>query len=282
MNKKSASQEGEEVCGIVMPISEIDGCSAHHWVDVLQIISDSVTDVGFIPRLVSNADDVGVIQKRIIENLYDNPIVVCDVSCKNPNVMFELGMRLAFDKPTILIKDNHTPFSFDTSPIEHLTYPRDLHYPSIVEFKARLADKIKATYDSARADEGYTTFLKHFGQFTVAKLDKKEVPTQEYLLEELSFIRSSLTQLNRESVRRSPKENSGYELIHIHVAPPKELVRKVLDELKSWDLVADIHTMLGTDGTYVRARFATLSTYNRASKAVNDIVKAYYPEGNNL
>lgn len=75
--------------------------------------------------------------------MYENPIVVCDVSGKNPNVMFELGIRLAFDKPTIIIKDDKTSYSFDTSPIEHLEYPRDLRYNRIEDFKSKLTDKIK-------------------------------------------------------------------------------------------------------------------------------------------
>jgi hypothetical protein len=37
------------------------------------------------------------------------------LALKNPNVMFELGMRLAFDKPAIIIKDNRTNYSFDTA-----------------------------------------------------------------------------------------------------------------------------------------------------------------------
>jgi hypothetical protein len=64
-----------------------------------------------------------VTQKRIVQNIYDNEMVICDVSAKNPNVMFELGMRLAFDKPAIIIKDDKTNYSFDTAPIEHLEYP---------------------------------------------------------------------------------------------------------------------------------------------------------------
>jgi len=42
-------------------------------------------------------------------------MIVCDISGRNPNVMFELGLRLAFDKPAIIIKDEITPYSFDTS-----------------------------------------------------------------------------------------------------------------------------------------------------------------------
>src|SRR5262245_51569427 len=131
--------DNKPTCGLVMPISAIDGLPKEHWIEVLAILSDSIETAGFVPNLVRNADEVGVIQKRIIQNLYDNPIAVVDVSAKNPNVMFELGMRLAFDKPTIIVKDDKTAYSFDTAPIEHLPYPR---FAQIAEFKAKLTEKI--------------------------------------------------------------------------------------------------------------------------------------------
>ncbi len=189
--------EEKKICGIVMPISTLDGCSEGHWSDVLEIITEAIEESGFEGNLVSNADDVGIIQKRIIQNLYENPIVVCDVSGKNPNVMFELGMRLAFDKPTIIIKDDKTSYSFDTSPIEHIEYPRDLRFSRIIDFKSKLAEKIKATFEKSTTDPSYTTFLKHFGEFKVAKIDKKEVSGQEFILDELKNIRMGMRRLER-------------------------------------------------------------------------------------
>lgn len=192
-----AENAAKAICGVVMPISAIDDCNETHWADVLDIFTESIDLAGFEANLVSNADDVGIIHKRIIQNLYDNPVVVCDVSGKNPNVMFELGIRLAFDKPTIIVKDDKTTYSFDTSAIEHLEYPRDLRFSKIVEFKEKLASKIKATYERSTKDKNYTTFLKHFGEFTVAKLDKKEISGQEYIIEELKNLRVSMRKLER-------------------------------------------------------------------------------------
>ncbi|WP_222120538.1 hypothetical protein [Marinobacter maritimus] len=204
-----AESKETKVCGIVMPISSIDGCAETHWSEVLEIINEAVDDAGFEGNLVSNSDEVGIIHKRIIQNLYDNPIVVCDVSCKNPNVMFELGLRLAFDKPTIIIKDDKTSYSFDTSAIEHLEYPRDLRFSQIVEFKQKLSAKIQATFKKSTTDENYTTFLKHFGEFKVAKIDQKEVSGQEYILEELKNLRRSVQRMDRGWVSRNHfKENS--------------------------------------------------------------------------
>lgn len=201
----SEDQDSKPTCGIVMPISAIDGCSDAHWSEVLEILTEAIDDAGFEANLVSNADDVGIIQKRIIQNLYDNPIVVCDVSGKNPNVMFELGMRLAFDRPTIIIKDDKTSYSFDTSPIEHLEYPRDLRFSRIVEFKDRLADKVKKTYEKSNTDTNYTTFLKNFGEFKVAKIEKKEVSGQEFILDELKSLRDVVIKLERSgSLRAKP------------------------------------------------------------------------------
>lgn len=186
-----------EQCGIIMPISAIDNCSAQHWGDVRAILNEAIGDAGFEPNLVSDSDDIGVIQKRIIQNLYDNPIVVCDVSGKNANVMFELGLRLAFDKPTIIIKDDKTSYSFDTSPIEHLEYPRDLRFSSIVEFKETLGSKLKATLAKSQSDDTYTPFLGHFGEFKIAKLEQREVTGDQFIIEQISNLQSEFSMLRR-------------------------------------------------------------------------------------
>lgn len=193
-NKNSAHYEvPKPKCGIVMPISPIDGCSAEHWAEVLTILKDIITSIDFDSNLVSDADEIGIIQKRIIQNLYNNEIVICDVSAKNPNVMFELGMRLAFDKPTIIIKDDKTDYTFDTSVIEHLSYPRDLRFTRILEFKDNLAKKIRNTYQKAKSDPQYSTFLKNFGQYKIAHLQETEISSNDFILTTLTDIKNEIS-----------------------------------------------------------------------------------------
>jgi len=195
MADKSQTTNSSLLCGIVMPISAMDSYSSEHWKEVQDIIKESIKSAGFEANMVSDADEVGIIQKRIIQNLYKNPIVVCDVSGKNPNVMFELGLRLAFDKPTIIIKDDITTYSFDTSPVEHLEYPRDLRYQKINEFKVKLTEKIVATHEKASKDSNYSTFLHEFGQFKVAQIQENEVSTEQYLLQAFEDLRTEMKQL---------------------------------------------------------------------------------------
>lgn len=236
-----ADQEIKQVCGVVMPISAIDGCTESHWADVLEILREAIEDAGFEANLVSNADDIGIIHKRIIQNLYDNPVVVCDVSGKNPNVMFELGLRLAFDKPTVIVKDEKTSYAFDTSAIEHIEYPRDLRFSRIVEFKQKLAEKIKATHQRATSDPAYTTFLKHFGEFKVAKLEKKEVSGQEYIIDELRAMRAS--------IRRMEVTQSSRTIDHTRphgVRIPPEFLMKEIPPTAPIDILGLSENVLNT------------------------------------
>lgn len=216
----NSSDDHKPMCGIIMPISEIDNCSAEHWSEVLSILQDVIIAADFDPNLVSDADDIGIIQKRIVQNVYSNEVVVCDVSGKNPNVMFELGMRLAFDKPTIIIKDDHTDYSFDTSVIEHLEYPRDLRFSKIITFKEKLKNKITATYQKSKADPTYSTFLKSFGEYKIAHLQNKEVSSEAYILESLEEMKAELRRLRRSGpgLEFSRKPAATDECMYTHIS----------------------------------------------------------------
>lgn len=205
--------EDKAKCGIIMPISSIDWYSAEHRKEVSEIISDAIADAWFCPNIVSNADEVWIIQRAIVQNIYNNPIIVCDVSWKNPNVMFELWMRLAFDKPTIIIKDDQTSYSFDTGIIEHLEYPKDLRFQKILDFKKNLKEKIEATYKKASKDPNYTTFLKHFKELRIAHIPQEEVTTEKYMLQSIDDLRNDVRQLIKSNRLKntdidSPREGS--------------------------------------------------------------------------
>lgn len=213
-NEKVDDAGSNKYCGIIMPISAIDGCLEKHWTDVRLILTEAICDSGYTARIVSDADDSGIIQKRIIQNIYNDEIVVCDVSGRNPNVMFELGMRLAFDKPTIIVMDDKTNYSFDTSIIEHLLYPRSLDYYAILDFKKKLKDKILATIKSA-IDPNYSTFLKQFGNFKIAKIADKEVSIDQALLSKLDEVNLRLSVMNKNmprEIRRQIMEMKDSEI----------------------------------------------------------------------
>ncbi len=182
-------------CGVVMPISEMPGYPASHWEDVLRIIKEGLKESRFQVDLVSENAAAGIILDGIIHHLADDPIVICDVSARNANVMFELGVRLAFNKATVIIKDDLTSYPFDTSPLKYIEYPRDLRYPKVQKFQAELAKTVAATYEASQKS-GYKTFLEYFGRLkSTQELPTIESPLPQILIDQFAALRGEISAL---------------------------------------------------------------------------------------
>jgi len=197
--------DSKKICGIIMPIASTSGYPTDHWKDVLTILTEAINETEFEPRLVSDDIAIGLIHERIVTNIYTNDIVICDVSSKNPNVMFELGLRLAFDKPTIIIKDELTGYSFDTGVIEHIPYPSSLRFSQIVKFKEELIKRIGATYEKSQNEPDFSPFLKGFKRLVIepAKLQQKEVSETRYILAQLEILREELRMMRYDQPKNS-------------------------------------------------------------------------------
>ena len=182
-------QDQKITCGLVMPISSNDCGTEQHWLNVQKIIHDALLPLNMHIRMVSHSDEVNVVQKNIVRNLFSDEIIVCDVSSRNPNVMFELGIRLTFDKPVVIIKDKETPFVFDVAGIHHLEYPRTLNYVEILAFQQSLCEKVSATLLASK-NKDYSPFLSNF---TIAIEKKNELSTEE--LERDEYLRLQVDEL---------------------------------------------------------------------------------------
>ncbi len=200
-------------CGIIMPIAPHSDYPTDHWKDVLAILNEAIEQTKFEPKLVSDDVAIGLIHDRIVTNIYNNEIVVCDVSSKNPNVMFELGLRLAFDKPTIIIKDETTGYSFDTGVIEHISYPSSLRFSQIVKFKEELIRRIEATYKKSQEEPNFSSFLKSFGKtITPASFLQTEIPEGKYIISQIEEMRQEMHIMRIEQRRASDPRFRNVEI----------------------------------------------------------------------
>lgn len=201
-NSKKTIIDKKPMCGIIMPIADSPEYPIGHWKEVLFILAEAINETEFEPRLVSDDVAIGLIHERIVNNIYNDEIVICDVSSKNPNVMFELGLRLAFDKPTIIIKDEKTGYSFDTGVIEHLNYPSSLRFNQIVDFKNDLVKKIKGTFEKSKSEKNYSPFLKSFGKTIIpATLNQTEIGESKYILSKLESLSDEIKMLRLNNVQ---------------------------------------------------------------------------------
>ncbi|WP_261677194.1 hypothetical protein [Staphylococcus equorum] len=228
--------------GFIMPISDVEGYVKGHWEMVKGIFNDIVDeivielDIDIECCLVSDTNGTdNIIQRRIVNNIYSSDLIICDVSSKNPNVLFELGMRLAFDKKVIIIKDEKTSYIFDTNNIFHNEYPSDLNYTEIMNFKKDLIKDIKEALDDNNQKSG---FLDTFGDFKIAtmpkekSIDEKEAFTK--ILDEISMLNSNMMSLEnnykRDRMIRDERINSSMQGSNKNLSILKRLTVEILDD----------------------------------------------------
>ncbi|MGI4762933.1 MAG: hypothetical protein ACRYF0_19635 [Janthinobacterium lividum] len=148
-------------CGVIMPISGTPDYPASHWADMLLLIQEAAKEAKFNCDIVSATGRDDIIHSSIVNNIYQNEMVVCDVSSRNPNVMLELGLRLASKLPIVVIFDGEGNYPFDIGTIRYLGYRRDMRYYDTQKFKKDLAAKILEVYDTYKKGN-YKSFLSHF------------------------------------------------------------------------------------------------------------------------
>ena len=109
--------------------------------------------------VVSRSADAFNINAQIIKDLYTADIVICDLSGEqaNPNVMYELGMRLAFSNgPVILIRERHENNNniFDVG-----GFYTELYDPLLDEISDYLIDKIRRLEESEEEEGEHSPVL---------------------------------------------------------------------------------------------------------------------------
>lgn len=257
-------------CGVVRPIAGIDGYPDGHWSEVHEIIVEAADTAGFDARLVSDDEAIGVILGRIVTNLHDLPITVIDVSGLNPNVFFELGMRLAFDKPVVVIKDDITRYPFDASPIEYIPYPADLRHGPLMKFKAKLTIAIERTTAAFGTPE-YRSFLKHFGSVKPGELGDDQSFGTALILEELRSLRPLIKRFGSEtaSLPSPPSAQSKLPIRHMRYRV------KLLDNTAS-EIVDRISSVIGIVKADIEIRdenMAYLNIYFRSGLIVSSNIR---------
>lgn len=142
MNNKKENKN----CFIIMPISDAEGYEKGHFSHVYEdIIKPAVEMTDFVPRRADEVKETNFIHLDILKKLIDAPIAICDLSTRNPNVLFELGIRQAFDKPVVLIQEKGTPKIFDIGPLRYLEYSKEMKYHDVLKTQQDLKVAIEAT-----------------------------------------------------------------------------------------------------------------------------------------
>lgn len=192
-------------CFILMPIADAEGYEKGHFKKVYEdILKVACVKAGFNPIRADEVKQTNLIHLDILQKLIDSPMAICDLSNRNPNVLFELGLRQAFDKPTVLVQEVGTPKIFDISPLRYTEYRKELRYREVLEDQNFIADALTATKGSTDKGEGINSIVSLLSLSSPASL--KDV-TDNDAARMLQIVMSEMNDL-RTDFRRTVSQMS--------------------------------------------------------------------------
>ncbi|HAT4111134.1 hypothetical protein ACV3R1_13435 [Clostridium perfringens] len=177
---ENSKDEEQLECFVIMPISNHKDYNDGHFNFVYEdIFKPAIQNAGFKPYRVDESKGCNVIHLEIIKKLIESPMAICDVSTRNPNVLYELGIRQAFDKPVILVGDDDPSKIFDIANINTYKYNRTLNYRSVLQDQEEISKRIKETFENHKNGIDSNSLIK------ILKIDAatKEVNPKEKLNE---------------------------------------------------------------------------------------------------
>jgi hypothetical protein len=149
------------LCFVIMPFGERD--EEHpdgFFAEVLRsLIVPATTEAGFTVRS-ARRQGTDIIQQTIVNDLLQADLVVADLTEHNPNVMFELGMRMALDKPVALIRARGTGGIFDVDNMLRVyDYDPNLWPSTIEKDLPLLREHVGATWKNKDSENTYMKLL---------------------------------------------------------------------------------------------------------------------------
>lgn len=111
-----AKSEDQRTCFVIAPIGdEGTGTRARSDQILNHIIAPVAKECGYTAVRADRISEPGIITSQVIQHLVEDPLVVADLTGRNPNVFYELAVRHAVKKPVVQIIEVGEPIPFDVA-----------------------------------------------------------------------------------------------------------------------------------------------------------------------
>lgn len=132
---------------VIMPFSEKTADFPKGYFDEVysSLLVPAAVEAGLTPKTAKRSGS-DIIHSTIVSDIYNAQIVLADLTEHNPNVLFELGLAIAFKKRVVLIRAKGTPAIFDVDNLMRVyDYDRNLWKSTIERDVPNLSKHIQAT-----------------------------------------------------------------------------------------------------------------------------------------
>ncbi|KCY22663.1 hypothetical protein J596_0311 [Acinetobacter baumannii 21072] len=230
-------------CFIIMPIADHSDYKQGHFKRVYEdIIKPACLAAGYRAIRADDVAQTNLIHLDILQKLLESPMAICDLSTRNPNVLFELGLRQAFDKPTILIQEVGTPQIFDINLFRYTQYRNGLDYRDVLADQKAIQKVIEETKQAVAENKSVNSIIKLLSITNPASLqDSSNFEDKEYfqiLMSEIQGIKNSLARnnnfTNSKYIINPENERKSSTQIKVRVLVDNEMPLETLEVLMTY------------------------------------------------
>lgn len=208
LDAKQSKDGDKPVCFIIMPISDPEGYEPGHFQHVFEdLFAPACEKAGYEALRADQVRETNLIHLDVLQRIIDSPMVLCDLSSRNPNVLFELGLRQAFDKPVALVQEVGTPQIFDITPLRFGSYRRELIYHEVLKDQDGIAALLTATKQATGDPNSINSIVKLLGLTHPASRTKitetdRDSAILQVIMTELGNLRSEIRSVGSTTNRR--------------------------------------------------------------------------------
>lgn len=190
------SHQQSKSCFVIMPISDAEGYDSGHFDRVYtHIIKPACEKAGYVANRADKNNKTNYIVIDILRQIINSDMAICDLSSRNSNVFFELGLRQAFNLKTVLIKDKKTPRSFDISGLRCIDYDDNLRVDNVELIVENIAKALKDTQDCR--EEEVNSLIQ------LLAVDAAKLPEKVKLSDDTGIILSEIKRLRDEVIQNN-------------------------------------------------------------------------------
>lgn len=198
-------------CYIIGPIGKPD-TEERKWADFVKdsIVAPVVTKLDYGPPQRSDKDQTeSMIMTGIVQQMFEADLVIADLTNRNPNVFYELGIRNCARKPIVhLIKDDQSP-PFDLASNRAIDVSRD--YEIVIKAQREIKERIETI--EKKSEQFYSHVEVYMLRKQLDILKEPEVKAKDEIARALSLL-LTMTEFNSDMLQR---------LCSATVGKPKEL-----------------------------------------------------------
>lgn len=227
LQKKASELKTKKTCFVVTPIGKPESDIRRHIDGIINIAIEPALGSEFSIEAAHTYFNSTSITKQVYQKLYECDLVIANLTELNPNVMYELGIRFCFGKPTILIAKKDTKLPFDINEQRTFFYKDDAL--GMLELKESL-EKIKETLTTDKIESPIHDALKEVQLFE--QLNSENDINNKTINEMLSIIMKKIDKYSDDSLlEENELTNIAIDRTYNYYDDIYNKCQKVLNEL---------------------------------------------------